>query len=160
MAPISNTSIKMTNRSFRCYTRFVRSLFSFKNISMNLSSTFFKNLKIWFQLLIPIKKNTRIARFEITRTRMNFTTNSRYTVRCFHKSCLAYYERNVYVQLICLLCYYVFALRISSFQHERLLMQSSGSSTIAHRSCDLECLILEHDCDAINRHVRNLLYIS
>lgn len=59
-------------------------------------------------------------------------------------------KRAIYVQLICrLLGYYVFALRISSFQHERLFMQSSGSSTIAHRSCNLECLILEHDCDAI-----------
>lgn len=157
---IYDANIEHVDKNDECYTRFVRSLFSFKNISINLSSTFFKNLKIWFQLLIPIKKNTRIARFEITRTPINFTTNSRYTVRCFHKSCPAYYERNVYVQLICLLCYYVFTLRISSFQHERLFMQSSGSSTIAHRSCNLECLILEHDCDAINRHVRNLLYIS
>lgn len=63
-----------------------------------------------------------------------------------------HYEWNIYVQLICRLLtsrYYVFALRISSFQHERLFMQSCGSSTIAHRSCNLECLILEHDCDVI-----------
>ena len=45
----------------------------------------------------------------------------------------------VYFTVTC----YVFALR-TSFQHERLFMQSSGSSTIA-RSCDLERSILEHD---------------
>lgn len=81
---IYGANIEHVDKNDECYTRFVRSLFSFKNISINLSSTFFKNLKIWFQLLIPIKKNTRIARFEITRTPINFTTNILFVVFINH----------------------------------------------------------------------------